>query len=268
MATQNIDIFSHEAEAYHAFRIPPPDILLPTAQSILGTDSLDRVVDLGCGTGLSTQIWPEIARQVIGLEPNPKMRQVADAFFAEQGLDLRVSLDDGLGHATGLDDASVDLVTCSQSLHWMDPEQTHPEITRILRPGGALLAYGYTMPPTIRPAIEQAYNTVLNTAQTLIRQRALWPRLEIWSFPDQLQAMGATSWYRYIKEAFFHQILEGTADWFVGLAANYGAVARALAKGVTPEELGLAQLRQTAEQLLGGDSHRFIFHYKAIVAVK
>ena len=268
MTNQNIEIFSHEANSYHNFRIVPPKILLQMAQATLNGNSPKKVVDLGCGTGLSTQIWAAIAPEVIGIEPNEQMRLVSASYLQKKGLSGCITLMDGHGAATGLADDSVDLVACSQSLHWMPPEKTHPEIVRILRPGGALLAFGYTMPPTIRPEIELAYNAVLHTANRLIRERALWPQLKVWSFPDQLQAIQAAQWYRYVKEAFFHQSIDGTADWLLGLTANYGAVARALAKGVSSEELGIAALKKTAQNLLGRNSHTFLFHYKMLVAVK
>ena len=38
----------------------------------------------------------------------------------------------GYAHATGLPDAFADVVVCSQSFHWMEPESTLQEIGRIL----------------------------------------------------------------------------------------------------------------------------------------
>jgi SAM-dependent methyltransferase len=38
------------------------------------------------------------------------------------------------------------LVTCSQSLHWMEPEPTFAEVARILRRGGVFAAYDYDWP--------------------------------------------------------------------------------------------------------------------------
>ena len=32
---------------------------------------------------------------------------------------------------SNLADSSVDLVACSQSLHWMDPEETHPDVVAV-----------------------------------------------------------------------------------------------------------------------------------------
>jgi len=45
--------------------------------------------------------------------------------------------------ATDLPDGCADIVTCSQSLHWMVPESTFAEVARILRPGGVFATYDY-----------------------------------------------------------------------------------------------------------------------------
>lgn len=268
MANSSVEVFSHKADSYHTYRIAPPQILVELAQSVLNGHPPTTVVDLGCGTGLSTLIWAGVAQKVIGIEPNPHMRQVAEELISTHDLSNAVSLLEGSGEATGLADSSVDLVACSQSLHWMELERTHPEIVRILHPEGALLAFGYDMLPTIRPEIEMAYNAVLSTTNTLIRERALWPQLTTWSFRHQLPIIRAAQWYQYVKEAFFHQAIEGTAEWLVGLVLNYGSVARALAKGISQEELGIPQFQRIAEKILGKDSHTFLFHYKMIIAVK
>ena len=45
----------------------------------------------------------------------------------------------GSGEATGLPDASVDLVTCATAFHWLDADAFARECRRILRPGGKVL---------------------------------------------------------------------------------------------------------------------------------
>jgi ubiquinone/menaquinone biosynthesis C-methylase UbiE len=91
---------------------PPPallDLLCQFAQA--PTPAL--VVDLGSGTGLSTAVWAERARRVIGIEPLEAMRRTAEARYQFS----HVSFCDGSAQHTGLPDGAVDVVTCAQSLH-------------------------------------------------------------------------------------------------------------------------------------------------------
>lgn len=84
----------------------------------------DLVVDLGTGTGLSARAWTEAAEQVIGVEPNPAMLAEAERATTEPNVSFRLAF----AHATGLDNGTADIVTCSQSLHWMEPEPTFMEV--------------------------------------------------------------------------------------------------------------------------------------------
>lgn len=42
-----------------------------------------------------------------------------------------------------LDDASADLVTVAQALHWLDPEPFYAEVQRVLKPDGVFVAWTY-----------------------------------------------------------------------------------------------------------------------------
>lgn len=45
-----------------------------------------------------------------------------------------------------LPDSSVQLVTCSQAVHWFDTSKLFDEVKRILIPGGIIAIYGYWIP--------------------------------------------------------------------------------------------------------------------------
>jgi ubiquinone/menaquinone biosynthesis C-methylase UbiE len=89
------------------------------------------VADVGAGTGISSRLLAERGVRVLAIEPNTDMRQAA---APHPKLEFR----QGTAEATGLSDASVDLITCFQSFHWFNPEPTLLEFHRILKPSGRL----------------------------------------------------------------------------------------------------------------------------------
>lgn len=120
-----------------------------------------RAADIGAGTGISARVLAECGVHVIAIEPNEAMRSagvVASESLQGGGLSSPRSKGDtrglespspcdmtdliewraGTAEATGLDEASVDLVLCAQSYHWFEPIAACREFGRILRPGGRL----------------------------------------------------------------------------------------------------------------------------------
>jgi len=119
-----------------------------------------RIVDLGCGTGISTRrlaaCYPNAA-SLLGLDLSPhflavgtRLQQLGPAssegdwqwINARGGFgDARVELRRGLAEATGLPDASVDLVNLGLVIHELPPSATRQvaaEALRILKPTGQL----------------------------------------------------------------------------------------------------------------------------------
>ena len=117
------------AARYDRYRPAPPRALLDVLCRYARVERPALVVDLGCGTGLSTRAWSGRAERVVGVEPNPAMLAAAEP---APGVEYR----EAYAHETGLEDACAAVVTCSQSFHWMEPEPTLAEVGRVLRPGG------------------------------------------------------------------------------------------------------------------------------------
>lgn len=138
--TETIIIWCGEAALYDEVRPHPPDILLDICTQLAHSQQPSVVVDLGSGTGQSTTIWAERAQCVIGIEPNAQMRAQAERQRDASSHGERIQYQDGLSTQTGLPASSADIVTCSQSLHWMEPDPTFAEVARVLRPGGLFVA--------------------------------------------------------------------------------------------------------------------------------
>jgi len=95
-----------------------------------------RVLDVGCGTGdLLRAIRDRGNPEVLGIEPSPQAVRIARERW---DLDVR----QGDLHAVRLPTASVDAVLLSHVIeHLPSPSATLAEITRVLRPGGALILW-------------------------------------------------------------------------------------------------------------------------------
>lgn len=132
-----------------------------------------RVVDIASGTGLSTRLWKGRDATVVGIEPSPDMRAIAEKLKADDDTQSNISFWEGMSTRTGLPDACADIVTISQALHWMEPAPTFQEIARILRPRGVFAAIDCEFPPTIYPEIDQAYHDSMHRAEIREKPHAL-----------------------------------------------------------------------------------------------
>jgi ubiquinone/menaquinone biosynthesis C-methylase UbiE len=96
------------------------------------------IADLGAGEGAFSLLLAQRATRVIAIDSSARMIKVAKAQAKKQGvknLDYRI----GDMEEVPIDNASVDLVFFSQSLHHaMHPDRALTEAWRILKPGGRL----------------------------------------------------------------------------------------------------------------------------------
>lgn len=125
--------FADRVADYRLARPGYPEGLVPLLARETGLSPSWTVVDLGCGTGLSSRPFLEAGNRVVGVEPEPGMRAAAEEELAGfTGFTAR----DGTAEATGLPDGCADLVVAAQAFHWFDADRAGPEARRILRPGG------------------------------------------------------------------------------------------------------------------------------------
>lgn len=264
----NVERFMGFADCYDAYRPQPPVVIVDILTQLARTPVPDLVVDLGCGTGLSTRLWAETAREVVGVEPSADMRRQAEMQSAETGGSAKVSFRDGLSDQTGLPDECADIVTSSQSLHWMDPEPTFAEVARILRPGGVFAAIDCDWPPVVGWEAEEAYTEFARGIRVITEQRRIAEDVKKWSKDQHLERIRQSGRFRYTREILAHGVETGNAERLVGLALSQGGVQSLLKAGLSEQEIGLDKLRASAERLLGGEPSRWYFRYRVRVGVK
>ena len=134
--------FSRRVGDYVRYRPGYPTAVLDAlrAWGFLPTDAATAaavVLDVGAGTGLSSEPFLRAGHRVTGVEPNAEMRAAA-ALGVGACYPERFRAVDGRAEATTLPAASVDLVVAGQAFHWFDPEPARAEFVRVLRPGGAV----------------------------------------------------------------------------------------------------------------------------------
>jgi ubiquinone/menaquinone biosynthesis C-methylase UbiE len=97
-----------------------------------------RVLEIGIGSGLNLPFYGHGVRQVIGLEPSPKL--LAMARRAADAQAMAIQLIKGSADSIPLDRASVDTVVTTWTLCSIpDGMRALGEMRRVLKPGGRLL---------------------------------------------------------------------------------------------------------------------------------
>jgi len=97
-----------------------------------------RVVEIGAGTGVNLDLYPDAVEELVLVEPDPHMAKRLRVRLAESGRQATVL--EAPAERPGLEGASFDcavstLVLCTVP----DPEATVAELSRLLKPGGQLL---------------------------------------------------------------------------------------------------------------------------------
>jgi SAM-dependent methyltransferase len=248
------------AEGYDRHRPRPPDVLLETLARYARAEKPALVVDLGCGTGLSARAWSGRAARVVGVEPNPAMLAVAPA---APGVEYRQAF----AQDTGLESGLADIVTCSQSLHWMDPEPTFAEAARLLRPGGLFAAYDYDWPPVIDPEVDEAYDAYQHRRGRAREARGLTRGGDIWKKSEHLARMRESGHFRFCREILLNSVEDGDADRVVGFASSLGLPA-AMDDPELERELRVSELEEVARRVLGDRTVPFLFGYRVRVGVR
>jgi SAM-dependent methyltransferase len=248
------------AAGYDSHRPSPPSALLDVLCLEAQVERPRLVVDFGSGTGLSTRAWADRADEVVGVEASPEMRELAEEATAAEN----VRFVEAFAQETGLPDRVADIVTCSQSFHWMEPEPTLAEAARILRSGGVFAAYDYDWPPVVHPDVEAEFEDMV---QRIGIRRALrgQPRHTKDMHLDRIRDSGH---FRYVREAVLHSRERGSAKRIVGMALSLGPLTVMLKEGVSEEEVGLAALRDAADRALGEKEVELFLCYRVRLGVR
>ena len=260
-----VERFTGFAGTYDQFRPNPPEALSDVLAQLTGKPVPDLVVDLGCGTGLSSRFWAVRARQVIGIDPARDMLVYARLHTHQANIAYMF----GFGHRVALASGCADLVTCSQALHWMEPSPTLAEVARLLRKGGVFAAYDHDAVPVVPSwELEAALQVFQERADRLESELGISPNLPRWQKHEHLRRMQESGHFRFTREFCLHHVEMGNADRFVGAVLSSGQIQSLLKAGMSAKDLRLELLREQADRLLGSKLQPWYYTVRVRVAVK
>lgn len=128
------DLFSTQSSDYARFRPTYPPELFEWLAGL--APARETAVDVGTGNGQAAIALAAHFARVLALDPSA-------AQLASAPSHPRVEYRCAPAEATGLPDATADLLTVAQALHWLDHPRFFAEVRRVVRPGGVFAAWGY-----------------------------------------------------------------------------------------------------------------------------
>src|SRR5437870_5051170 len=97
-----------------------------------------RVLEIGIGSGLNLPFYSAGVRQIVGIDPSPKLLAMARNSAAQRAAPLE--LIEGTAETVPIESASIDTVVTTWTLCSIpDVERALRELRRVVRPAGSLL---------------------------------------------------------------------------------------------------------------------------------
>jgi SAM-dependent methyltransferase len=188
--------FGADAGQYDRARPTYPAALV---ERIVAASPGRDVVDVGCGTGISSRLFQAAGCRVLGVEPDPRMAEQA----RQGGTEVEIAKFEDWDPAG----RAFDAVVAAQAWHWVDLAAGAAKAAEALRPGGrlAVLWNAFDPPRELREAFGQVYRRAVPDS----------PLSGFWARPalDTYRAGGGRAAGGMREAGGFGEPEEWLADW-------------------------------------------------------
>jgi ubiquinone/menaquinone biosynthesis C-methylase UbiE len=141
------DFFSQQSGTYAQYRPTYPKELFEYLASL--TREHELAWDCGTGNGQTANSLTEYYQKIYASDPSKE--QIKHA-IRHPNIEYHIEK----AEEPQLKSSSVDLITCSQSLHWFDFNKYYAEVRRVLKSNGIIAAWVYKI-PYISPQVDELF---------------------------------------------------------------------------------------------------------------
>lgn len=233
--------FGELVKEYERARRPYPPEVFDFLKSLL-TVKKPLILDLGCGTGISTRQLAELGT-VIGCDPDPIMLHAAKAHKRIRNEKYVI------GSASNLPfkNSSFNVVTAFAAFHWFDDKKSIVEIKRVLKLGGLIFIVNRTgvrvWGEGYRKAIIKAtgrkiarfkkdYSYIPGESLRKSRFNKIrikhWKKAELFTISNALEYVQSVSIWNSVPKSLRPKALEGLKKYFAKMRREKGKIERRL----------------------------------------
>jgi SAM-dependent methyltransferase len=233
------DSFGAAARAYDRHR---PEYPIRLIEDLVASGA-ENALDVGAGTGIASRQLANRGVDVLALEPDQRMAELA----AEKGIRTQIAKFE----EWDADGQMFDLILFAQSFHWVDPDVALAKVRRLLTDRGHLaLAWNRMFPVTpSRSDFAPIYRDYMEPGSPLVTATPTAPALDVGGLDDVLDKAGFT-----VRHHTYHREAHYDRDEWLDLVFTYSNHLVLPAETATELRNRLAAFIGTAGVTVGGDS--------------
>lgn len=200
-----------------------------------------KILDLGCGTGISTRQLVGFGK-ITGCDPDERMLRAARIHKTPKG----IFYIKGKGDKLPFKDNSFDVVTAFAAFHWFDDKKSIKEIRRVLKPDGLMFIVNRTgikkWGEGYRRAIikkvgqeigrfkEDDYNPKNSLQKNGFKEVVVnrWKMVELYTVPETLEYVQSVSIWSTVPKEKREEAIGAVKEYFKKILKRHGKIERKL----------------------------------------
>lgn len=218
--------FESAADIYDSARPRYPKALFDDLVQIAGLEVGDRLLEIGCATGIATRPLLQRGLSVVCIEMGPQLAERAREELAGLPAEVHIaSFEDW-----NADSGSFDLVYAATAWHWLEPALRYQKAHRLLRPDGHLAFWSaqHAFPAGFDPFFDEIQHVYDEIGES---HPGEWPPPLPEAVPDESAEIGATGLFGDVVVRRYLWEVEYTADQYIALLNTFsGHIAMDAAK--------------------------------------